>query len=80
MSDTPDKPDDVKAEPGAAPDAAPFVPPGAKCPICRKPTELKYRPFCSKRCADVDLSRWFTGAYAIPAVESEEPDEEEGGF
>lgn len=46
--------------------------PKAKCPICRKPVVPDYRPFCSKRCADVDLQRWFTGAYAVPAVEVEE--------
>jgi uncharacterized protein len=43
-----------------------------KCPICRKPVTPDYRPFCCKRCADVDLQRWFTGAYAVPAVEQEE--------
>lgn len=37
------------------------------CPICRKPTEKGYRPFCSRRCADVDLGRWLHGTYAIPA-------------
>ncbi len=44
------------------------------CPICKtkKPVE-KYRPFCCKRCADVDLSKWLGGKYAIPAVEP--PDE-----
>lgn len=42
------------------------------CPICGKPSAPDVRPFCSKRCADVDLQRWFTGAYAIPAVENEE--------
>ena len=53
--------------------------PGA-CPICGKPTVLEYRPFCSKRCADVDLQRWFTGRYAVPAVEAEDgPDEPEEG-
>ncbi len=36
------------------------------CPICSRPTERDYRPFCSRRCADVDLSRWLRGAYAIP--------------
>ncbi len=36
------------------------------CPICSTPTVAKYRPFCSRRCADVDLSRWLRGAYAIP--------------
>jgi len=45
------------------------------CPICGKPTDPEVRPFCSKRCADVDLQRWFRGAYAIPAVENEEQPE-----
>jgi endogenous inhibitor of DNA gyrase (YacG/DUF329 family) len=47
------------------------------CAICGKPADPKYRPFCSKRCADVDLQRWFKGTYAIPAVESEEPTDDE---
>jgi uncharacterized protein len=42
------------------------------CPICDKPADPKFRPFCSKRCADVDLQRWFKGSYAIPAVENED--------
>jgi len=37
------------------------------CPICRKPSTSRYRPFCSRRCADVDLGRWLTGSYVIPA-------------
>ena len=41
-----------------------------RCPICGKPTDEKFRPFCSKRCADVDLQRWFSGAYAIPGAEA----------
>ncbi|MEN0651731.1 MULTISPECIES: DNA gyrase inhibitor YacG [Hyphobacterium] len=40
--------------------------PAARCPICRKPTVSDYRPFCSKRCADIDLGHWFRGDYAIP--------------
>jgi endogenous inhibitor of DNA gyrase (YacG/DUF329 family) len=36
------------------------------CPICRRPSVEAYAPFCCKRCADVDLQRWFSGAYAIP--------------
>ena len=39
------------------------------CPICRKPQQPEFRPLCSKRCADVDLGRWFKDAYAIPADE-----------
>jgi endogenous inhibitor of DNA gyrase (YacG/DUF329 family) len=42
------------------------------CPICRKPTVSRYRPFCSKRCADVDLGRWFSEDYAVP---SNDPDD-----
>ena len=37
------------------------------CPICGKPTAADYRPFCSRRCADVDLGRWLTESYRIPA-------------
>jgi uncharacterized protein len=52
---------------------------GKLCPICGKPRQPRFTPFCSRRCADVDLHRWFAGAYAVPAVEDEEgPDEGEG--
>lgn len=44
----------------------------ACCPICRKEAVAPYSPFCSKRCADVDLGKWLSGAYAVPAVESDE--------
>ena len=37
----------------------------------------EYRPFCSRRCADVDLGRWLTGGYAIPASEDEPDDPED---
>lgn len=37
------------------------------CPICSKDTDPKYRPFCSRRCGDIDLGRWLNGSYAIPA-------------
>ncbi len=43
--------------------------PVSHCPICKRETEERFRPFCSKRCADVDLSRWLKGTYAIPAEE-----------
>jgi hypothetical protein len=46
-----------------------------KCPICGKAADELLRPFCSKRCADVDLHRWFAGSYAIPVTEDEEEDE-----
>ena len=44
----------------------------SRCPICGKPIAAAFRPFCSKRCADVDLQRWLTGRYAIPVVEDDD--------
>ncbi|HTN12865.1 MAG TPA: DNA gyrase inhibitor YacG [Acetobacteraceae bacterium] len=38
----------------------------SRCPICRKPSVAATRPFCSRRCADIDLGRWFTESYVIP--------------
>ena len=38
----------------------------ADCPICGKPAGEGFKPFCSKRCADIDLGRWLKGGYAIP--------------
>jgi len=43
--------------------------------ICGQPQAARYKPFCSKRCADVDLHRWLSGAYAIPGKPEEEEDE-----
>jgi endogenous inhibitor of DNA gyrase (YacG/DUF329 family) len=40
----------------------------ADCPICGKPAAEVFKPFCSKRCADIDLGRWFKGGYAIPGA------------
>jgi endogenous inhibitor of DNA gyrase (YacG/DUF329 family) len=45
------------------------------CPICDKPTVSAYRPFCSRRCADVDLGKWLTGAYSVPSQRPEEDEE-----
>ena len=46
------------------------------CPVCGKPVERAYRPFCSRRCADVDLGRWLTEGYRIPAEEAGQQEEE----
>ncbi len=48
--------------------------PARPCPICGKPATEKFRPFCSKRCADVDLNRWLKGSYAIPVTENDDED------
>lgn len=45
------------------------------CPICGKPATPDYRPFCSRRCADVDLGRWLTEGYRLPAASEDEPAE-----
>jgi endogenous inhibitor of DNA gyrase (YacG/DUF329 family) len=47
----------------------------SRCPVCSKPSVGKWGPFCSKRCADVDLSRWLRGGYAIPGRPAGEDDE-----
>ena len=65
-----DKPKDAKPEAEKDP----------LCVICGiHPQKGKYRPFCSKRCADVDLHRWLGGVYAIPSKPEEEEDESRGG-
>lgn len=45
------------------------------CPICGRPADMKFKPFCSKRCADVDLARWLNGVYSVPVVEREDGSE-----
>jgi len=40
----------------------------ADCPTCAKPATEAFKPFCSKRCADIDLNRWLKGGYVIPAA------------
>lgn len=54
---------------------------GAKCPLCGKQTEQKYKPFCSKRCADIDLGKWLNEDYRIASedeanLEEDLPEEE----
>ncbi|MCX7890492.1 MAG: DNA gyrase inhibitor YacG [Rhodobacteraceae bacterium] len=44
------------------------------CPICQRRTDPRYRPFCSRRCADIDLGRWLTGSYRIPGEAGEAAD------
>ncbi len=44
------------------------------CPLCGKPMDPAFKPFCSKRCADIDLNRWLTGVYAVPVKEVDDED------
>ena len=48
----------------------------AGCPLCGKPTDAAFKPFCSKRCADIDLNRWLSGVYAVPVKETDDEDSE----
>ena len=45
------------------------------CPICGEDSLPRYRPFCSRKCADIDLGRWMTGAYVVPGPATEESDD-----
>ncbi|OAN80805.1 DNA gyrase inhibitor [Jannaschia sp. EhC01] len=45
------------------------------CPICEKETDASYRPFCSRRCADVDLGRWLNGSYAVPSTDPDDTEQ-----
>ena len=47
------------------------------CPICSNDTDQKFRPFCSKRCADIDLGRWMAGQYRFESTRETDPDEVE---
>ncbi|WP_293951029.1 DNA gyrase inhibitor YacG [Sneathiella sp.] len=53
--------------------------PAKSCPQCGKPAVLKYRPFCSARCKQVDLGKWFNEAYVIPGETASPADEEDMG-
>ena len=44
------------------------------CPVCARDTDPRYRPFCSRRCADIDLGKWLSGSYAIPGEPADEGD------
>lgn len=48
------------------------------CPICGRKSDEKYRPFCSRRCADIDLGKWLTGSYTVPAeaIDDENPEDQ----
>jgi len=67
---------DSKAEGAEAGASAAKGPP---CPVCGKPRSQDYRPFCSKRCADVDLGRWLKGTYVIPGNADSDEDGEGRG-
>jgi endogenous inhibitor of DNA gyrase (YacG/DUF329 family) len=50
---------------------------GKPCPICGRPSTIEMRPFCSKRCADIDLGRWLGEAYRIPTTDASSSDDDD---
>jgi endogenous inhibitor of DNA gyrase (YacG/DUF329 family) len=48
-----------------------------KCPVCGKPQHPDHKPFCSKRCADIDLGRWLTESYTLPIRANPDEDDEQ---
>lgn len=55
------------------------VPTGKPCAVCGKPALQRYKPFCSARCADIDLGRWLKGSYVIPGKPLDEAESAPGG-
>ncbi|MEC9346283.1 MAG: DNA gyrase inhibitor YacG [Pseudomonadota bacterium] len=51
----------------------------SRCPMCGKPTIVEMRPFCSKRCANLDLKHWLSEDYVMPGTEPADPDEDPSG-
>jgi endogenous inhibitor of DNA gyrase (YacG/DUF329 family) len=85
MAEDKDDKENVRKTTRAAPQAgsgasnvAPFAATGRgkPCPICGRPSIVEMRPFCSKRCADVDLSRWLGEVYRVPSTEPPASDED----
>ncbi len=72
----------VAEKPNRAAEVVPLK--SLKCPTCGKPAAADYRPFCSGRCANIDLGRWLNGDYRIPTNEvpgdipGDVPDDDEG--
>jgi len=52
------------------------LPAAGVCPLCGKPMDAAFKPFCSKRCADIDLNRWLKGVYTVPVKDAEDEDGE----
>jgi uncharacterized protein len=59
------------------PDNVVVLKPTRPCPVCRKPSSQQFHPFCSARCADIDLNRWLSGTYVIPAEPADDDEDTE---
>lgn len=58
--------------------AGPYPTAMGACPICKEPTVHETRPFCSKRCADLDLMRWLKGSYVIEGASQDDDEDGDG--
>ncbi len=47
------------------------------CPVCGAMSVKNDHPFCSRRCAGLDLGRWLNGAYSIPGPATSQKSENE---
>ncbi|HVC55542.1 MAG TPA: DNA gyrase inhibitor YacG [Stellaceae bacterium] len=64
---------------GSAPGPVTPIPTGRRrCPTCGKPAVPRHQPFCSGRCADIDLGRWLNGLYRVETEENPEDETEPG--
>jgi endogenous inhibitor of DNA gyrase (YacG/DUF329 family) len=68
--------DDGAARGGMSGEPPVRLKPRRPCPVCGKPAHQKFFPFCSARCANIDLNRWLGGNYAIPAEDIDETSQE----
>lgn len=66
------------AKPSASNPVTPLPAGPRRCPICGKPAVARHQPFCSPRCATIDLGRWLKEGYSIPTEERPEDETEPG--
>ncbi len=65
-------------DPAKAGEVIPLIRKKRRCPTCGQPGALEHRPFCSRRCADLDLGRWLKGTYRIPGEPAALAEEDDG--
>ena len=52
---------------------------GPRCPVCGRPVQTAFRPFCSARCKQVDLNRWLSEAYRVPDRPADDEEDRPSG-
>ena len=69
----------MTGDPAKAVEVIPLIRKKRRCPTCGQPGAPEHRPFCSRRCADLDLGRWLKGTYHIPGEPAALAEEDDGG-